>query len=162
ADRRRSAANATLRAAPGNFASRELNANGEAVAVLIAKIDVPVFEYHLAVVILCLVPGQKVFLFTLHAIAVFHELEQGRAGAVARGGEDVIAADDGSRNVGRFVGDVFIFPEQLAVASSHADDSAADELHILLHAAGVRNDDGRVSRAVLSPAGRHVASPDFL
>ena len=70
----------------------------------------------------------------------------------------MVALDDRRRDVGHVVGDAVVAPEELAVADARTPTSAAaDELHVLLHAAAVRDHDRRVAGAVLAPARRASA-----
>src|SRR5438876_12373504 len=100
--------------------------------------------------VLGLVSGQEILLFATDAIAIFDKLEQCRASLITGGTEDVIAADDRRRDVRGLIGDVVIAPEEFTVTGAHADYAAADELHILFHAAGVRNNNRRVAGALLA------------
>src|SRR5687767_11673695 len=112
-----------------------------------APIDVAVLQDHAAVMVLKFVAIEEVLLVDLDSIPLLGQMKQSRARAVTGRAEDIVASDDWRWNVRRAIGNVAVTPEKFAVAGPHADDAAADELHVLLHAAGIGNDDRRVSRS---------------
>ena len=156
----RAAAGAALLPSPDDFAGLELDANGQAVIVLVATVDVAVPQHHPAVMILELRGLQKILLFGFDAVAVLGELQQGRTGLIASGAEDEVATDEGRGDVGGFIGHAVIAPEIFAIAGPHANHAAADELHVLLHSRAAGNDDAGIARAILA-LGTDIGFGDF-
>src|SRR5262245_41215780 len=152
-DRRGTAACAAA-GTPGVVARAAVDAERKALVVAGAAIDVTVLLDHPAVVVLHLAGREEIDLLRVEAVPRAIELEQGRAGAVAAGAEHEVAAGQGRRDVRGAVGDAVVRPEERALGRINANHAAADERHVLLHAAGVGNHDRGVTRAVLAPSAK--------
>ena len=83
-------------------------------------------------------------LFGLDAVSpVLGKLQQHRTRTITAAAVNVVAADDGGGDVGFAAGEV-VGPEDFAVLGPEADESPADEVNVMAHAAAFGDQGGGI------------------
>ena len=128
----------------------ELDADRQAHAMALTRVNVTADQDHATVMILKRATVQEVLLGRSHRVACFGEFHQSAARLVAGSRENIVALNQGGRDVRGVVRHLVVVPKELPVVRAYAHDAATRELHVLFDARAVRNHDRGVAGAVAS------------